>query len=279
MKKTIILLVCALLLTPGLSLAHPGRTASDDCHYCRTNCDSWGVAWNQRHCHGGYTAPVQTYTSPPEPKPTPTPVSTSEPVISYDTLAETTAELIYIIDGDTIKVRLKDGSEESVRLIGIDTPEINDPRKDGPECFAKEATDNMREILGNSTLTLKRKADENRDVYNRLLRYVFVGDTFVNEEMVRQGYAHAYLNYPFDQSYMDQFKSYENQARTNGLGLWAPGTCENPAVKNVATTTTSTPSAEESIQDQPVKTKTQPRNSFFKRMFRMIILGPLSFIF
>ena len=33
--------------------AHPGNTASDDCHYCRTNCDYWGVAWNQRHCHGG----------------------------------------------------------------------------------------------------------------------------------------------------------------------------------------------------------------------------------
>jgi hypothetical protein len=43
--------------------AHPGRTASDGCHYCRTNCDSWGVAWNQRHCHGGgggssYSAPA-----------------------------------------------------------------------------------------------------------------------------------------------------------------------------------------------------------------------------
>ncbi len=38
-------------------MAHPGNTASDGCHYCRTNCDKWGVPWNQRHCHGGYTAP------------------------------------------------------------------------------------------------------------------------------------------------------------------------------------------------------------------------------
>jgi len=39
-------------------IAHPGRTASDGCHYCRTNCDYWGVPWNQRHCHGGYTTPA-----------------------------------------------------------------------------------------------------------------------------------------------------------------------------------------------------------------------------
>ena len=43
----------------SIASAHPGRTASDGCHYCRTNCDKWGVAWNQRHCHGGslYTPP------------------------------------------------------------------------------------------------------------------------------------------------------------------------------------------------------------------------------
>lgn len=34
--------------------AHPGNTAADGCHYCRTNCDKWGVEWDERHCHGGY---------------------------------------------------------------------------------------------------------------------------------------------------------------------------------------------------------------------------------
>jgi hypothetical protein len=38
---------------PSITEAHPGRTASDGCHYCRTNCDQWGVPWNERHCHGG----------------------------------------------------------------------------------------------------------------------------------------------------------------------------------------------------------------------------------
>lgn len=57
--KTLILcqavLFAALLTVPilGTTLAHPGRTAADGCHYCRTNCDYWGVPWNVRHCHGG----------------------------------------------------------------------------------------------------------------------------------------------------------------------------------------------------------------------------------
>lgn len=44
-----------MAIFPSFSFAHPGRTASDGCHYCRTNCDKWGVPWNERHCHGGGT--------------------------------------------------------------------------------------------------------------------------------------------------------------------------------------------------------------------------------
>jgi len=49
MKK---LLLLAILFATQATFAHPGRTASDGCHYCRTNCGSWGVPWNERHCHG-----------------------------------------------------------------------------------------------------------------------------------------------------------------------------------------------------------------------------------
>lgn len=45
-----------MVVTPVV--AHPGRTASDGCHYCRTNCDEWGEAWDERHCHGGGNEPV-----------------------------------------------------------------------------------------------------------------------------------------------------------------------------------------------------------------------------
>jgi hypothetical protein len=56
--------VFSLLVLPQSAEAHPGNMASDGCHYCRTNCDSWGVAWNARHCHGGY-APAPQYVPPP----------------------------------------------------------------------------------------------------------------------------------------------------------------------------------------------------------------------
>lgn len=64
MHKWIVFLLA--LVVPLTVAAHPGRTASDGCHYCRTRCDYWGQAWNARHCHGGYTAPTPSY-SPPKP--------------------------------------------------------------------------------------------------------------------------------------------------------------------------------------------------------------------
>lgn len=71
MKKTIAILVGLVFsVAPAVGLAHPGNTAADGCHYCRTNCDKWGVAWNERHCHGGYSAPKTT--APVTTKPTTT---------------------------------------------------------------------------------------------------------------------------------------------------------------------------------------------------------------
>jgi len=54
----IAMFVLFLFLSPNLAFAHPGRTASDGCHYCRTNCDKWGVPWGVRHCHGRMEEPV-----------------------------------------------------------------------------------------------------------------------------------------------------------------------------------------------------------------------------
>lgn len=76
------------LITPSVINAHPGRTAADGCHYCRTNCDRWGVPWGERHCHGGGTVqgtqeqqPIYTPpTSTPIPLPTWTPVPTNTPI-------------------------------------------------------------------------------------------------------------------------------------------------------------------------------------------------------
>lgn len=66
MKKIIIFLVFLLTFISFPVSAHPGRTAADGCHYCRTNCDKWGVPWNERHCHGGSPVSIPTYIDPVE---------------------------------------------------------------------------------------------------------------------------------------------------------------------------------------------------------------------
>lgn len=63
-KILFVFLFFSLIFLPKNIFAHPGNTASDGCHYCRTNCDSWGVPWNERHCHGGYSG-ASKYQAPP----------------------------------------------------------------------------------------------------------------------------------------------------------------------------------------------------------------------
>lgn len=57
MKNIVIFIILLVgIAFSSKALAHPGNTASDGCHYCRTNCDKWGVTWNERHCHRGKTS-------------------------------------------------------------------------------------------------------------------------------------------------------------------------------------------------------------------------------
>lgn len=53
------LVASVFFAAPRVASGHPGGTASDGCHHCRTNCDRWGEAWDRRHCHNG-SEPVRT---------------------------------------------------------------------------------------------------------------------------------------------------------------------------------------------------------------------------
>lgn len=150
------------------------------------------------------------------------------PKTDYTTLVTADVEVIRVVDGDTIEVKFSDGATEKVRLIGIDTPETVDPRKP-VECFGREASVKMKELVEGKTVRLERKADKNRGSYGRLLRYLYVDDLFVNAEMIKEGYAYAYIKYPFDSKLMEEFKQYEKEARENERGLWASGVCETKA--------------------------------------------------
>jgi micrococcal nuclease len=126
------------------------------------------------------------------------------------------ASVTRVIDGDTIEVEIE-GESYKVRYIGIDTPELHHPTKP-VEYYAQEAYEKNRELVEGKTVFLEKDVSET-DQYNRLLRYVYVGDTFVNAYLVQQGYA-LVSTYPPDVKYQERFLELQREAREAGRGLW-----------------------------------------------------------
>lgn len=119
----------------------------------------------------------------------------------------TTVKVIKVIDGDTIV--LEGGYR--VRYIGIDAPEKGEP-------YYSEAQDANRRLVQNKRVRLEKDISET-DKYGRLLRYVHVDSTFVNAELVRQGYAKAHA-YPPDIKYQAYLQAMEKEAQQEGKGIW-----------------------------------------------------------
>ena len=130
------------------------------------------------------------------------------------------ATVVRIVDGDTIVADV-DGQEESVRLIGIDTPESVKVGSE-VECFGKEASAHARELLDAGDPVRLELDAEARDRYDRLLAYVYRADDglFVNLAMVRDGYANSYT-FPPNVTHTDDFRDAAATARENGVGLWS----------------------------------------------------------
>lgn len=128
-----------------------------------------------------------------------------------------------VVDGDTIEVNM-DGLVERVRLIGIDTPETQEPNSP-VECFGAVASNFAHQLMDGKSVRLEADPiNTNRDRYDRLLRYVYLADgSLFNAEIIKQGYGFAYLNFPFTKK--EEFRQYQVEAREAGRGLWA-GECQ-----------------------------------------------------
>ena len=123
-----------------------------------------------------------------------------------------------VIDGDTVEIE----GGARVRLIGIDTPETVDPRKP-VQCFGVQASDYAKSLLTGVAVKLEKDV-EDKDKYNRLLRYIYLADgTFVNLKLVAEGYASAYP-YPPNIAHAVEFREAQAKARELKLGLW--GMCK-----------------------------------------------------
>ena len=128
--------------------------------------------------------------------------------------------IVEVIDGDTIKVDIGE-KIETVRLVGMDTPEIAGPHNPQDDYFGPEAAQYTKQLLENQSVYLiPDPMQSNRDKYNRLLRYVFLEDgTVINAKLIKEGFAFNYIYEPFQ--FMKQFDYLEKQAKENRLGLWS----------------------------------------------------------
>lgn len=134
--------------------------------------------------------------------------------------------VVKVVDGDTIKVSLN-GKTETVRIVGINTPETVDPRKP-VECLGKAASDRMKELVLGQSVTLETDPTQSdRDRYGRLLRFVFLSDgTDVGKEMLLEGLAQESLYSHEPHRYRADYVAAEDQARLTEVGLWQPGVCK-----------------------------------------------------
>ena len=131
-----------------------------------------------------------------------------------------TARVVRPVDGDTVVVDI-DGQEESVRLIGIDTPES--VAQDRPvECYGPEAKERTAELLPGGTLVRLERDVEARDRYDRLLAYVIRDEdgAFVNRLLVEEGFAES-MAYPPNTTRQAELDEAEAEARADERGLWA----------------------------------------------------------
>jgi len=132
-----------------------------------------------------------------------------------------TGTVTHVVDGDTITVTLG-GRAEKVRYIGMDTPETKHPVK-GKEPGGREAAAANRNLVLGKTVRLELDVRE-RDRYQRLLAYVYVGELMVNAELVRRGCAQA-VTLPPNVAHARELVRLEREARLARRGLWGQPDC------------------------------------------------------
>lgn len=133
----------------------------------------------------------------------------------YGEIPDEVAVISSVIDVDTVEIT----TGEKIRLIGVDGPELN-------ECYGTHGKNYLESLLLNKTIVLEMDSvNENADKYDRLLRYIKSNNENINLNIVQNGYAEFYNEYP--SVYTDEFLKAENNAKINKYGLW--GSCYEEA--------------------------------------------------
>ena len=137
----------------------------------------------------------------------------------HDRYNNCTFNCIKVVDGDTIHIDEPDGKRAytTVRLIGVDTPEVAGSPQ-GAMYFGSEASAFTRSQAEGKPVRIVLQPEEIRDRYGRLLAYVYLGDEMLNERIIALGYGYAYT--PYGHLWKERFIDLEKRARKQKLGLW-----------------------------------------------------------
>lgn len=232
----IALLVLALVASSLLAAA-PANAADMDCGDFATqaeaqafflaagagdphllDADGDGIACETNPCP--CSTSIVPLVATPTPTPTPTPTATPTPALTATVgTRRDRVVVVRVSDGDTLRVLMPDGTEEYVRLLGIDTPEVY-PRR---ECGGREATRAMGRLApeGSSVVIVSDPSQGDRDRYGRLLRYVQRSGKDVGRAQVASGRAQVYVyrNDPFHR--VGAYQRAQRRAEQADRGSWA----------------------------------------------------------
>lgn len=130
------------------------------------------------------------------------------------------ATVIKIYDGDTLQVSLS-GKRETIRLIGIDTPEIKGKYTEHTEFYGMESKRYLEDLLPVGTKIFVEIGEDSRDPYDRLLAYIRLetSEMTINEKLLKNGYAKTLFIEP-NMRYQSLFLEAEKYAKKNNLGIW-----------------------------------------------------------
>ena len=140
-----------------------------------------------------------------------------------------TVKVTHVSDGDSFIIATGD----RVRMIGINSPELADK-------FGPESKEHLARLIRGKSVKLERDPqNDDRDIHGRLLRFVSLDGTDINLRMIADGYAYAFLRYPFEMARREAYRDAEKSASSARVGLWSQSV--NDDVNSAPGTTPSTP--------------------------------------
>lgn len=130
------------------------------------------------------------------------------------------AQIVSVVDGDTVDVLMAEGNLERVRLLLIDTPESVHPYESA-QLFGDESSEYAKQVLKEGDLVMLEIGNPMRDKFERLLAYIWIDDINFSQLMIEKGYARVAYVYEPNTKYLKEFKKAQRQAKRKKLNIWS----------------------------------------------------------